>query len=153
MLKRIYSQLTPLQHLTTVTVFMFAACALTYAIPPMEGLRPWIPGEEDFPIVNFCIQAALDQLSKGRFFLLENFQGSRMWQTACMLHFGSQEGVTWDTLSMCAFGMKDLASGSGNSCLKAVSPLQNFPLGTMHPILRRCPNKDMPSTSPASKGP
>ena len=51
MLKRIYKQLTPLQHLTTVTVFMFAACALTYVIPPMEGLRPWIPGEEGFPIV------------------------------------------------------------------------------------------------------
>ena len=51
MLKRIYTQLTPLQHLMTVTVFMFAACALTYVVPPMEGLRPWIPGEEDFPIV------------------------------------------------------------------------------------------------------
>jgi len=51
MLKRIYGQLTPLQHLTAVTVFMFAACALTYVIPPMDGLRPWIPGEEDFPIV------------------------------------------------------------------------------------------------------
>jgi hypothetical protein len=51
MLKRIYNQLTPLQHLTTVTVFMFAACALTYVMPPMEGLRPWIPGEEDLPIV------------------------------------------------------------------------------------------------------
>jgi hypothetical protein len=51
MLKRIHSQLTPLQHLITVTVFMFAACALTYVIPPMEGLRPWMPGEEGFPIV------------------------------------------------------------------------------------------------------
>ncbi len=51
MIKRIYNQLTPLQHLTTVTVFMFAACALTYVIPPMERLRPWIPGEEDLPIV------------------------------------------------------------------------------------------------------
>ena len=51
MLKRIYNPLTPLQHLTTVTVFMFAACTLTYVVPPMEGLRPWMPGEEDFPIV------------------------------------------------------------------------------------------------------
>jgi hypothetical protein len=51
MLKRIYNQLTPLQHLTTVTVFMLAACALTYVIPPMEGLRPWIPGEEGLPVV------------------------------------------------------------------------------------------------------
>ena len=51
MFKRIHSQLTPLQHLITVTVFMFAACALTYVIPPMERLQPWIPGEEGFPIV------------------------------------------------------------------------------------------------------
>ena len=51
MLKRIHDQLTPLQHLTTVAAFMIAACAVTYLIPPMEGLRPWIPGEEDFPVV------------------------------------------------------------------------------------------------------
>ncbi|MFW2390014.1 MAG: GDSL-type esterase/lipase family protein [Polyangiales bacterium] len=51
MLRRIYEQLTPLQHLSTVVLFMFAACMLTYLVPPMEGLRPWIPGEEDFPIV------------------------------------------------------------------------------------------------------
>jgi lysophospholipase L1-like esterase len=51
MLKRFYTQLTPLQHLITVTVVMFAACALTYLIPPMDGLRPWIPGKEGFPIV------------------------------------------------------------------------------------------------------
>ncbi len=51
MLKRIHDQLTPLQHLMTVSVFMLAACALTYVIPPMHELRPWIPGEEDLPIV------------------------------------------------------------------------------------------------------
>ncbi len=51
MLKRVQQSLTPLQHLATVTVFMIAACALTYAVPPMEGLRPWIPVEEDYPIV------------------------------------------------------------------------------------------------------
>jgi hypothetical protein len=51
MLRRFYTQLTPLQHLTTVTLVMFAAGALTYLIPQMGGLRPWIPGEEGFPIV------------------------------------------------------------------------------------------------------
>lgn len=49
--KRIYPQLTPLQHLFTVTVFMCAACSLAYVVPAMEGLRPWMPGEEDIPIV------------------------------------------------------------------------------------------------------
>jgi lysophospholipase L1-like esterase len=56
MLKRIYDRLTPLQHLTTVTVFMFAACMLTYVVPPMHGLRPWIPGEEDLPVVRLFKQ-------------------------------------------------------------------------------------------------
>ncbi|MGB8329785.1 MAG: GDSL-type esterase/lipase family protein [Polyangiales bacterium] len=51
MLKRIYTQLTPLQHLTAVTLVMFAACASTYLIPAMGALRPWIPGEEGIPIV------------------------------------------------------------------------------------------------------
>jgi len=51
MLKRIPEQLTPLQHLIAVTIFMFVACSMTYVIPPMHELRPWIPGEEGFPIV------------------------------------------------------------------------------------------------------
>jgi len=45
------ARLTPLQHLTTVTVFMCTACALTYVVPSMAPLRPWIPGEEGVPIV------------------------------------------------------------------------------------------------------
>ena len=56
MLKRISQQLTPLQHLTTVTVFMLAACAMTYVIPPMHELRPWIPGEEEFPVIRLFSQ-------------------------------------------------------------------------------------------------
>jgi len=51
MLKRNDTQLTPLQHLTTVTMVMCAASALTYLIPPLRELRPWIPGEEQIPIV------------------------------------------------------------------------------------------------------
>lgn len=42
--------LSPLQHLVTVTAFMLAACALTYVVPAMAALRPWIPGEEGVPI-------------------------------------------------------------------------------------------------------
>ena len=51
MLKRTIERLTPLQHLSTVVVFMFAACTLTYMVPQMQSLRPWIPGEEDLPVV------------------------------------------------------------------------------------------------------
>jgi len=51
MLKPIHERLTPLQHLVTVVVFMLGACMLTYLIPPIQALRPWIPGEEDVPIL------------------------------------------------------------------------------------------------------
>lgn len=56
MLERIQRQLTPLQHLATVTAFMLAACALTYVIPPLRDLRPWIPGEEGVPVVRLFEQ-------------------------------------------------------------------------------------------------
>ena len=56
MLEPIQRQLTPLQHLATVTAFMLAACALTYVIPPLRDLRPWIPGEEGVPVVRLFEQ-------------------------------------------------------------------------------------------------
>jgi hypothetical protein len=37
-------------------VFMMAACMLTYLVPPMHGLRPWIPGEEDLPVLRLFKQ-------------------------------------------------------------------------------------------------
>jgi len=56
MLQRIRHPLTPLQHLATVAVFMLGACLLTYVVPPMHGLRPWIPGEEGVPVVRLFDQ-------------------------------------------------------------------------------------------------
>lgn len=49
-------RLTPIQHLATVTVFMLGACLLTYVVPSMKELRPWIPGEEDIPVVRLFMQ-------------------------------------------------------------------------------------------------
>ncbi|MBT8468636.1 MAG: hypothetical protein KJN97_07785, partial [Deltaproteobacteria bacterium] len=51
MLNRIHERLTPIEHLVTVVVFMLGACMMTYLVPPIQDLRPWIPGEEDVPIV------------------------------------------------------------------------------------------------------
>ena len=51
MTKRTLTQPSPLQHLTIVTAFMLVACSLTYVVPPLGALRPWIPGEEGIPIV------------------------------------------------------------------------------------------------------
>ncbi|MDH3200880.1 MAG: GDSL-type esterase/lipase family protein [Myxococcales bacterium] len=51
MTKRTLTQPTPLQHLAIVTLFMLVACTLTYVVPPLHSLRPWIPSEEGIPIV------------------------------------------------------------------------------------------------------
>ena len=56
MLERIQRTLTPLQHLATVTVFMLGACLLTYVVPPLHELRPWLPGEEGVPVVRLFAQ-------------------------------------------------------------------------------------------------
>ncbi len=56
MMKRALTQPTPLQHLGIVTVFMLAACMLTYLVPPLHALRPWIPDEEGIPIVRLFQQ-------------------------------------------------------------------------------------------------
>jgi lysophospholipase L1-like esterase len=50
MLRRFQHSPSPLQHLITVTAFMLAACAVTYVVPAMVSLRPWIPSEEGVPI-------------------------------------------------------------------------------------------------------
>lgn len=51
MTKRTLTQPSPLQHLTIVTAFMLIACVLTYVVPRLHALRPWIPSEEGIPIV------------------------------------------------------------------------------------------------------
>ena len=56
MLRRIQQSLTPLQHLATVTLFMLGACLLTYVVPAMSELRPWIPGEEEVPVLRLFSQ-------------------------------------------------------------------------------------------------
>lgn len=50
MRRRLHRQNSPFEHLVTVTAFMLAACALTYVVPALASLRPWIPGEEGVPI-------------------------------------------------------------------------------------------------------
>jgi len=41
----------PLQHLGVVTACMLGACLLTYVVPVLQPLRPWLPAEEGIPIV------------------------------------------------------------------------------------------------------
>lgn len=54
--KRAHAHSTPLQHLMTVTMFMFTACLLTYVVPTMAPLRPWIPADDGVPIARLFKQ-------------------------------------------------------------------------------------------------
>ena len=84
-------------------------------------------------MVHFCIQVAMYQIKKGRRFIIENPQTSRMWtKVPGMVKLSSCEGVTWDTLNMCAYGMQDPVSNL--YYLKAVTLMHNFPPGALDPI-------------------
>ena len=61
----------------------------------------------DLPMVKFCVQVALYQIKKGRYFMIENPQTFETWKLADILSLLNQAGVTWNTLDMCAFGMVD----------------------------------------------
>ena len=63
------------------------------------------------PMVELCVKVALYQISHQRYFLIENPQGSQLWNLSCILHLASFSGVTWQLLNMCAVGLKDRTSG------------------------------------------
>ena len=122
-------------------VFMAPVCT------PWSALRNTAPIEVReaeraamLPMVKFCTQVALHQMSKGKHFLLENPETSAMWKQGDMLALAAKDGVTWGTLDFCCYGMRD----PGNQLLmkKAVSLLHSFPPETLAPLFRRCSNHD-----------
>ena len=74
------------------------------------------------PMIDFCIKVAEYQIRHGRYFVIENPQTSRMWCTKSFQKLLKEYNVDWDTLHMCAFGMKDprgyiLLISQHHSCL------------------------------------
>ena len=90
------------------------------------------------PMVEFCVQVALYQLKRGRHFIMENPQSSALWWQYVFRRIIEHPQVTWDTLDMCAYGMKD---PNGYYYYKPASLLHSFPAGTLDPVFKRCPNK------------
>ena len=90
-------------------------------------------------MVEFCVKVALYQISKGRYFIIENPQGSQLWNLACLLRLAQELNVTWDLLNMCAFGLKDPESGLYYK--KGMYLMHNFPAGVLSPLFRKC-NQD-----------
>ena len=92
--------------------------------------------KEHMPMVRFCIDVACHQLRVGCMFIIENPEGSRMWQLPEMQRLAATSSVTWDTLNMCAFGMKDTASKLPFK--KAVSLMHNLDPAVLTPLFRKC---------------
>ena len=90
------------------------------------------------PMVEFCARVALYQIEHGRFFIIENPASSKIWYTKCFQRLLMKQAVTYGTLDMCTFGMRD---PNGYYYYKPTSLLHNFPDGTLDPVSKRCSNK------------
>ena len=78
------------------------------------------------------------QIEHRIFFIIENPATSKIWFTKCFQRLLMKHAVTYGTLDMCAFGMRD---PNGYYYYKPTSLLHNFPDGTLNPIFKRCSNK------------
>ena len=90
------------------------------------------------PMVEFCARVALYQIEHGRYFIIENPATAKIWFTKCFQRLLLKHAVTYGTLDMCAFGMRD---PNGYYYYKPTSLLHNFPEGVLNPVFKRCSNK------------
>ena len=91
------------------------------------------------PMIDFCIKVAEYQIKRGKYFIIENPQTSRMWYTKSFQGLLKQYDVDWDTLHMCAFGMKD---PKGYYYYKPTSLMFNVPRDVMQVVFKTCPNRN-----------
>ena len=90
------------------------------------------------PMVNFCAQVARHQSDKGRYFIIENPDGSKMWYVDSFAELWScRPSVHWDSFNMCMFEQRDPISGK--LYYKPTSLMHNLPVEVMKPIFRKCP--------------
>eukprot|EP00438_Fugacium_kawagutii_P014944 Skav228845 [mRNA] locus=scaffold2630:88:7077:+ [translate_table: standard] len=122
-------------------VFMAPVCG-PWSI--MQNINDWYSVEEKrrkyLPMIEFCARVAKYQLSHGRHFILENPQTSQIWYTRALTEILMFGNVTYGTLDMCAYGMKD---PNVYSYYKPTSLLHSFSADIMAPIFKRCPNKKL----------
>ena len=76
--------------------------------------------------------------------MIENPATSKIWFTKCFQRLLMKHAVTYGTLDMCAFGMRD---PNAYYYYKPTSLLHNFPHGTLNPIFKRCSNKPKKDTN------
>ena len=95
--------------------------------------------EAVMPMVRFCVQVAKHQISRGKYFVIENPKDSAIWFTRIFQELLRKEGVTYGDLDFCAFGMTDPANNLYYR--KSTSLLHNMPPSAVTPLFKLCPNK------------
>jgi hypothetical protein len=118
-------------------VFMAPVCT------PFSQLRNSAPPEireaerkRAMPMVHFCVQVALHQRQHKRWFLIENPTPSAMWKTAPMAELSALAEVSWDSLDMCCYGLRDPLSKQPYK--KSMCLMHNLPPDAIAPVFRKC---------------
>jgi hypothetical protein len=81
----------------------------------------------------------VSQASQGRYFIIENPQGSAIWKLPVFKTLWEKIDADWGVFDMCAYGMRDPV----NNLLyyKPTGFMHNLPPGILEPMFRRCLNK------------
>ena len=88
-------------------VFMAPVCGPFSQLQNINSPHVHEKMKRAMPLIDFCIKVAEYQIRRGRYFIIENPQTSRMWYTKSFQRLLKEYDVDWDTLHMCAFGIKD----------------------------------------------
>jgi len=121
-------------------VFMAPVCAPWCNWSHMKPYSQMIADRKKvMPMVQFVVQVAKHQISKGKQFIIENPYGSDLWKLKSYVDLLSRDDVSYGQLDMCAYGMKDPVSH--DYYYKPTCLVHNFPLGALDPVFRRCPNR------------
>ena len=87
---------TLIQQQNPEVVFMAPVCT---PWSPLRNIAPLEVREAErkimLPMVKFCVQVALYQKSKGRFFIIENPENSAMWNQEDMAALAALVGSNW----------------------------------------------------------
>ena len=115
------------------TVVYMAPGSLSNVLPEDERLRR---RAASWPMVEFCGDVATYQYENNKFFMIENPESSQLWNTEILVKLQEMSGVHKSVVHMCAYGLKDPASGLPMK--KPMTLLHNIPLNIFAPVVKRC---------------
>ena len=107
--------------------------SLSNVLPQEERVRR---RAASLPMVQFCSEVSTYQHKVNKYFIIENPEASQIWSTEAFAKVAQMKGVQRATIHMCAYGLKDPASGIAMK--KPMSLLHNIPSDIFAPLIQRC---------------